>query len=627
MFVYASFAPPPYDHKMGIQGLTTFVEENFNGWERKELRGKLVLDGNSVCHQLHQDNHIQWVYGGQYGQFRAAVLHFIDRLRSNDISPVLVFDGIDYKRQKTEVMLRRRTEWVRCISDTLTGVGRECSGVRILPLVTTEVFREALEEREVPYYFVDGEADPDTVALANHYCCPVVSNDSDYYMFNVDAGYIPMSRLNWKSNPVVADIYFKANFSSTSRLAPELCLAIPAIVGNDFMSTVMYNHLRDDIGGDCRRCSVKLLVNYLARFRSLDDLLHHIGTLRGGDRCLDHLKANYQQAKEFYSITHVITEERLMASTELCFSGGSPLPDWILRQYRQGYFVHSLMEPLVLGSSLLRVVPDDPHSDTAHYCSRPIRQACYGILAPQMRSAQIEEVVRHQLQLRKELVESVSCVGDLELPIISSIPSLSPERKMAVVCSVLGCNLEGLERKWELVVAASCYWAREVKPSRKQVRALVLTFLKCSAGCYNHPKHGGDRPPAWMKSFHVYAQWQCVYFDAMKLNNILLNPLRFVSPALLFDGNMVMHYVLRRDLDSIIRRELNELKSTRLFDRLVSAITAALPAQEGKRPGKPKAQPAKPTAAKAATGGGVASTNRFALLSVDDSESESENED
>jgi len=40
----------------------------------------------------------------------------------------------------------------------------------------------------------------------------------------------------------------------------------------------------------------------------------------------------------------------------------------------------------------------------------------------------------------------------------------------------------------------------------------------------------------------------------MKLNNLLLNPLVFVSPALLFDGQLIMYYVHKKDIDSIARK-------------------------------------------------------------------------
>ena len=134
---------------MGIQGLTTLMENQFSGWERKQVNGRLVFDGYSVCHQIHEDNssQISWSHGGQYGQFRTATLGFIDCLLHSGISPVFVFDGIDHKQQKAKVILKRRKEWIDCIRESLTGSAKKRPyGVRILPLLAIEVFQDAMRK-------------------------------------------------------------------------------------------------------------------------------------------------------------------------------------------------------------------------------------------------------------------------------------------------------------------------------------------------------------------------------------------------------------------------------------------------------------------------------------------------
>ena len=81
-----------------------------------------------------------------------------------------------------------------------------------------------------------------------------------------------------------------------------------------------------------------------------------------------------------------------------------------------------------------------------------------------------------------------------------------------------------------------------------------------------------DKQPHNNDTLHVFSMWQCVYFDAMKLNNLLMNPLLFTSPALLFDGRLAMHYasLTLPDLDNTARRVLTSLQSLALFKSLVS---------------------------------------------------------
>ena len=68
----------------------------------------------------------------------------------------------------------------------------------IAPAMFHAAFRNILHELQILLYVVDSEGDWDTVAIANYYGCPILSNDSDYYMYNVEGGYIPLHRLHWE---------------------------------------------------------------------------------------------------------------------------------------------------------------------------------------------------------------------------------------------------------------------------------------------------------------------------------------------------------------------------------------------------------------------------------------------
>ena len=608
---------------MGIRGLNSFVENNFKNWERKKVNGTLVLDGYSVIYHVC-DKKLNWYHGGQYGQFRLDTLYFIDRLLNSDISPIFVFDGIDYEQKKVNLQRERHTDLIRSIGNTFA----RAEFADVLPLLSMEVFRDALNEREIPFFYVDGEGDPDIVALANHYHCPVVSSDSDFYMFNIEEGYIPMCRLYLDLKPIEADFYYRSNFIKYFKLAPELCLVIPAIAGNDFINAMSHRALKDDMrtgGSQAHQAgTVKLSVKYLAKFNSLDHLLQHISSLSDGARCRGHLEKNYREAKNIYSVTHIVSEDALMSNTVLGFRDDTQLPMWVLRQYRHGHFASSLIQPLVLQKCLLRIVPDDPQRETAHACSRPIRQAIYGILE-QPDGSSVEETVRKssQLVLDDESVERVFLVKNLQLPSIHSIEAMTPAERRSILYAILGCDVDQLERKWQLVAAASCFWVRVTKPSLMHIQALILTFLQCSTGQYSPPSNRRHVSPQWMEAFHCYAQWQCVYLDAFKLNNTLMNPLLYESPAFLFDGEMVMHYVLRKDFDYIARKEVDELRKRDLYDRLVSTISASLPAQEKKPSQSTKPSPKLVPKHKHGASNGVAvANNRFSFLSVESSDSD-----
>ena len=50
------------------------------------------------------------------------------------------------------------------------------------------------------------------------------------------------------------------------------------------------------------------------------------------------------------------------------------------------------------------------------------------------------------------------------------------------------------------------------------------------------------KPAFNIATLHLYTQWQCVYHDAVLLNQVLAFPLPYLSPDVLFDGKRVMYY-------------------------------------------------------------------------------------
>jgi len=108
----------------------------------------------------------------------------------------------------------------------------------------------------------------------------------------------------------------------------------------------------------------------------------------------------------------------------------------------------------------------------------------------------------------------------------------------------------------------------------------------------------------------------------MKLNNLLLNPLVFVSPALLFDGQLIMYYVHKKDIDSIARKVTRQSLYSVLLEEMKKCHTQH---QYHKQPSSRSTSELKkkPSSSKSA----CISTNRFALLAVEDPNSDTSSEE
>jgi len=55
---------------MGIQGLATFIEKKLRLTKPIQLRNcDVVLDGNSIYHQMYKQTELTCLFGGEYGRF------------------------------------------------------------------------------------------------------------------------------------------------------------------------------------------------------------------------------------------------------------------------------------------------------------------------------------------------------------------------------------------------------------------------------------------------------------------------------------------------------------------------------------------------------------------------------
>jgi hypothetical protein len=72
---------------------------------------------------------------------------------------------------------------------------------------------------------------------------------------------------------------------------------------------------------------------------------------------------------------------------------------------------------------------------------------------------------------------------------------------------------------------------------------------------------------AHLEALHVFAKWQCVYSDALALNDVARQPFQATGPSHLYSGEVAMHYATTVDLkgDRSIVGESWELYNTFLY--------------------------------------------------------------
>lgn len=101
---------------MGIRGLSTFLANRGDFFERKQLRdSKVIIDGNNLRFALYGScPGLNDSFGGDYDKLHRHVKQFFLNLLRCDVTPVIILDGgLDKSEQKLRTVLKRFRQEMR----------------------------------------------------------------------------------------------------------------------------------------------------------------------------------------------------------------------------------------------------------------------------------------------------------------------------------------------------------------------------------------------------------------------------------------------------------------------------------------------------------------------------------
>ena len=558
---------------MGIQGLAKYINSSYN-WTNVSLRGcPIVLDGNALPYYLSKRAELEWRYGGQYPALRRVMESFFDTLLKQEVQPIhIVFDGVD-PNEKLEKLKLRKENYLKTCMEGIDGVDGAHQR-EILPPLVTEAYRKFLEDYNrdhgaLKIYSADTEADCLAVIIANKYDCILVGEDSDFYIAALHKGFVPLSKLTWDrpGSPVTGKAYYRDAFAVSLGISPELILAIPAIVGNDSIAnlveeTSLKHKIRDN--PRYRGKDTDKTILFLKRQQTMETLKQSFRALHDWREVTGRFSENMSQARVMYEGIQPFSEEDFKMHCSYKAKNGDDFPAWMIEQYRDFKFSKNFFEVLMRGSYFFRIIPDDYRKQSTKIFSRPIRQEMYGIMEVM---GNVREVVREEKSLAIQPVTPKK--SDLS---IFKMNEVSPDVKIQKLCNVLLCDahtLSSLDHMWYIAIASVCYWAKEARIPRDDLK--IKALLLCFAECYN--KDEAKFAPVYsVDILHSFTQWQCVYHDAILLNQVLALPLPYLSPAFLFDGKRVTWYCqnMERSFDALVAGVSREIRS--LYESLLQAV-------------------------------------------------------
>ena len=482
---------------MGVRGLSTFIDNNQKLLSHHRLRDtKVVIDGNNLYHFLFYHYRVSHQYGGDYDHYARKCKRFFTLLRKCGVEPIIVFDGgYDPDDRKLPTILTRMRDR-RGFAEQICSTGHGT----ILPILASEAFRQVLVELEILHLSCDFEADDDIAILANDLDCPVMSNDSDFFVYDLKAGYIPLDYINLtlcvydtetaeecictldKELKQSEYMYIPVKFYHRDKFidifqnkGTYVIPLLATLLGNDYLDT-------SDLSGfysklPIPKTSRKFFFSPKTQTR-LATVIHWLNDTSGLDPCVefviaqirndkqDKVKTEIYKSVQSYSRTSKYTSVNLRSLLESLNSKknstamheqvisdyhGNQLPYWFTERLRKCE-IHSLVQNIAVLHRIILLCQVEMLSEISTFrCSERLRKVTYGMILQSGSSTEtegshdncVEEYDRDQKNTKKMYIapaESIPQFGTL--PPLADIPELSVDDRQLLLLSALSLSKE-----------------------------------------------------------------------------------------------------------------------------------------------------------------------------------------
>ena len=410
----------------------------------------------------------------------------------------------------------------------------------------------------------------------------MISDDSDFFIFDLKAGYIPLKYFRWQSGTLEANLYTADTFCAHMKIEEDLLPLFASLLDNDM---VKYNedNLKDlyfTLGISNHRDAQEKIEAFQKLF-----LPNNVCSIPKGieavvqlwpeeDPIRSELRAVLESSVKSYNVgdreaERYFTDESGTSCSGLDSRNGAPFEPEILETFRHGLFPSLCIEAVTVGKVFLNPQIEDFSVSSVHQCSRPLRRFLYRVAG----ATEVEEFTRDKVkgtEIKKgeELVFKCKVQSaDRELRSIgeplrlATIPSLHEDKQREVVLSILESNTDAICRRPpedQLFLASVRYWIEHAEPQIREIhlRALLLCYVTLAKGEHNQDAAGGDlvdepdaaaqhnpgsphKPAFDLEAQHNFAQWQCVVHEALNVNFVLQEPLPTPRIWSLYDGLLV----------------------------------------------------------------------------------------
>uniref|UniRef100_T1JN56 XPG N-terminal domain-containing protein n=1 Tax=Strigamia maritima TaxID=126957 RepID=T1JN56_STRMM len=429
---------------MGIMSLTSFLDsfpQMLNSFRLHDT--KVVIDGNNLCHALYHDCGVSCFFGGDYDKFAARTKEYFVIYKKCGITPIIIFDGA-YNERKLKTSTKRARERqliARNFSQGKLLKHRERKG--ILPILAMDVLHDVLNDMKIQSVQCTFEADSQIAAIANYFQCPVLSLDSDFYIYDVTGGFIPLNLIDMGIKRKTDEsesykfldckIYYVDNFLREFDTADRSTLPLfGTLLGNDFVSTSTFQHffaqlkieklkLRKHKFGTRHQKIIGLLIWLQTRTKE-EAIINVLNFFKKDYR--ERLKTIIHETIEGYTqiepsnIVNILTKETKIWTEST--KDEVDMPKWFIDDFNHGILPPFMLNAVVHQRVVLPVQTECQDKASSYNIARPLRRLIYGLLfSIKNTDASVNEYDRVGYNLQNIKTDTIN-----ELPIFGSLPVL-----------------------------------------------------------------------------------------------------------------------------------------------------------------------------------------------------------
>ncbi|GAA6095103.1 protein asteroid homolog 1-like [Tachysurus ichikawai] len=378
---------------MGVKRLHSYIESNSDFLKPRRFReSRLMIDGSSLYYCLYFSSHLDQAHGGDYDGFEKIVTLFFRNLRICDIEPYVVLDGgDDVSGKKIDTLKTRCDERFK----RANALSRGHSG-ETLPILTKNVFKQILRKLGIPFIQCLAEADWEAAALASEWNCPVLSNDSDFYIFNIKSGFLPIDHFQWRKvsklrhnnkDFIPTKSYHVLNLCAAFNRMNKYNLSLFAVIlGNDY--TKLDNSAFPNFSKFSSRPGATAQVDgvlvWLSQFPGPKEAIAALLSPLGKNRKSDGIQKEINQGMAEYILRPSSIGQFFMSGEPQSVPPGplQNLPGWTLKPLAEGKLASNIIDVVTLQRVMLNTQVEDFELSSSSETSRLIRQRCSDTPSP-----------------------------------------------------------------------------------------------------------------------------------------------------------------------------------------------------------------------------------------------------